>query len=154
MLPHDYTVSDAPSQGRAQGESVGKRRRNGEISLPPSSPGSGMRVFHLSVASRSLRNDPLGGARSFLYNKGEPQGGGAPHGSRIASAVWVYLWRSFPLRVRSALLITRNSSMTRVANSKSKITNEAIPKTVMVITSVHLEYERERHQAAGPNPYL
>ena len=44
MLPHDYTVSDAPSQGRAQGESVGKRRRNGEISLPPSSPGSGMRV--------------------------------------------------------------------------------------------------------------
>ena len=83
MLPHDYTVSDAPSQGRAQGESVGKRRRNGEISLPPSSPGSGMRVFHLSVASRSLRNDPLGGARSFLYNKGEPQGGGAPHPSRI-----------------------------------------------------------------------
>lgn len=140
MLPHDYTVSDAPSQGRAQGESVGKRRRNGEISLPPSSPGSGMRVFHLSVASRSLRNDPLGGARSFLYNKGEPQGGGAPHGSRIASAVWVYLWRSFPLRVRSALLITRNSSMTRVANSKSKITNEAIPKTVMVITSNRLEY--------------
>ena len=125
MLPHDYTVSDAPSQGRAQGESVGKRRRNGEISLPPSSPGSGMRVFHLSVASRSLRNDPLGGARSFLYNKGEPQGGGAPHGSRLAS---------------SALLITRNSSMTRVANSKSKITNEAIPKTVMVITSNHLEY--------------
>ena len=137
MLPHDYTVSDAPSQGRAQGESVGKRRRNGEISLPPSSPGSGMRVFHLSVASRSLRNDPLGGARSFLY---KPQGGGAPHGSRIASAVWVYLWRSFPLRVRSALLITRNSSMTRVANSKSKITNEAIPKTVMVITSNRLEY--------------
>ena len=30
--------------------------------------------------------------------------------------------------------------MTRVANSKSKITNEAIPKTVMVITSNHLEY--------------
>ena len=62
-----------------------------------------------------------------------------PHGSRIASAVWVYLWRSFPLRVRSALLITRNSSMTRVANSKSKIANEAIPKTVMVFTSILLE---------------
>ena len=57
----------------------------------------------------------------------------------IASAVWVYLWRSFPLRVRSALLITRNSSMTRVANSKSKIANEAIPKTVMVFTSILLE---------------
>ena len=29
--------------------------------------------------------------------------------------------------------------MTRVANSKSKITNEAIPKTVMVFTSILLE---------------
>ena len=99
-----------------------------------------MRVFHLSVASRLLYIDSPCGARPFLYNKGEPQGERAPHGSRIASAVWVYLWRSFPLRVRSALLITRKSSMTRVANSKSKITNEAIPKTVMVITSNHLEY--------------
>lgn len=154
MLPHDYTVSDAPSQGRAQGESVGKRRRNGEISLPPSSPGSGMRVFHLSVASRSLRNDPLGGARSFLYNKGEPQGALTPHGSRIASAVWVYCERSFPLRVWSASLIIRKISMIRDISLISTSANTSKSKTVMVITSVHLEYERERHQAAGPNPYL
>ena len=139
MLPHDYTVSDAPSQGRAQGESVGKRRRNGEISLPPSSPGSGMRVFHLSVASRSLRNDPLGGARSFLYNKGEPQGGGAPHGSRIASAVWVYLERSFPLWDWSASSITRANSMIRDISFNSNSANASKSKAVMVFTSILLE---------------
>lgn len=139
MLPHDYTVSDAPSQGRAQGESVGKRRRNGEISLPPSSPGSGMRVFHLSVASRSLRNDPLGGARSFLYNKGEPQGGGAPHGSRIASAVWVYLERSFPLWDWSASFITRANSMIRDISFNSNSANASKSKAVMVFTSILLE---------------
>ena len=29
-----------------------------------------------------VAQDPLGGARSFLYNKGEPQGACTPHGSR------------------------------------------------------------------------
>ena len=69
----------------------------------------------------------------------EPQGVGAPHGSRIASAVWVYLERSFPLWDWSASSITRANSMIRDISFNSNSANASKSKAVMVFTSILLE---------------
>ena len=71
--------------------------------------------------------------------------------NRLGIPVGAY-W--FCYAISTVSLIIRKISMIRDISLISTSANTSKSKTVMVITSVHLEYERERHQAAGPNPYL
>ena len=67
------------------------------------------------------------------YNRGEPQGALTPHGSRIASAVWLLGYGSLSLRIgsRSAIAVKNPSKLeanSRIAAIKAK--------TVMASTSL------------------
>ena len=83
------------------------------------------------------------------YNRGEPQGALTPHGSRIASAVWLLGYGSLSLRIgsRSAIAVKNPSKLeanSRIAAIKAK--------TVMASTSLRRSLAREHRVERGVVP--
>lgn len=67
------------------------------------------------------------------YNRGEPQGALTPHGSRIASAVWLLGYGSLSLRIGSRSIIAVKNPSKLEANSRIAAIKA---KTVMASTSL------------------